>query len=189
MLEQCRVVDLLVKNYGDNVTTYDVGIVIRVVESYVSFILSTPSSRIFVVGRLVDGYHTLLARDENLKGKSFQALAEAWPKNARYCHDNLYRAIDMYLKAHPSLTETESSVCRAMEYHKLSQDAHKHVMKNDQLPLNITTRFILLEQVNMTRSMTSLGLNYQRTRSQAIIRVSGGMDEISKGDKDNETRG
>lgn len=98
MLEQCHVTDLLVKNYGDKDSVYDVGIVIRVVESYVSFILSSQSPKIFSVGRLVDDYLTLIARDKNLKVKSFQSLAEALPVEARFCDDNLYRAIDMYLK-------------------------------------------------------------------------------------------
>lgn len=98
MLEQCRVPDLLVKNYGDDDSVYDVGIVVRVVESYVSFVSSKPTPKLFVVGRLVDGYLTLVARDENLCAKRFQSLVEALPKDARFCDDNLYGAIDMYLK-------------------------------------------------------------------------------------------
>lgn len=98
MLEHCRVSDLLVRNYGENDTVYHVGIVVRVVECYVSFVLRNPAPRIFVVGRLVDGYLTLIARDKNLAAKRFQLLAEALPKSARVCDDNLYRAMDIYLK-------------------------------------------------------------------------------------------
>lgn len=98
MLEHCCVSDLLVKNYGENDTVYDIGIVVRVVEHYVSFVLRNPAPRIFVVGRLVDGYLTLIARDKNLTPKRFQLLAEALPKSARLCDDNLYRAMDIYLK-------------------------------------------------------------------------------------------
>lgn len=98
MLEQCCVPDLLVTSYGENDPVYDVRIVIRVVEHYVSFVLRNPAPRIFVVGRLVDGYLTLIARDKNLTAKSFQLLAEALPKSARHCDDNLYRAMDIYLK-------------------------------------------------------------------------------------------
>ncbi|KAF3454447.1 hypothetical protein FNV43_RR04894 [Rhamnella rubrinervis] len=173
MLEKCRVPDLLVKNYEDNDSVYDVGIVIRVVQTYVSFISSNQRPKIFAVGRLVDGYLTLVARDENLTVTNFQSLAEALPLDARYCEDNLYRAIDMFLKAHPNSTEEERvSACRFLGYHRLSQEAREHVMKNDRLPLKITARFILLEQVNMSKSVKAMGSNYLRTKSQAIVRVT-----------------
>lgn len=172
MLESCRAADLLVKNYGFGDAVYDVGIVVRVVEAYVGLLYGNPLSRKQVVWRLVDEYLTLVARDENLPAKVYHALVEAMPKDSRYCGDNLYRAIDMYLKAHPNISEKErSDICRVIEYHKLSEDARKHAVKNGRLPLNVTTRFVLLEQVNMTRSITA-GSNYQRTKSQAIMRVN-----------------
>ncbi|KAA8536882.1 hypothetical protein F0562_029360 [Nyssa sinensis] len=172
MLESCRAKDLLVKNYGHGDTDYDIGIVIKVVKAYASFVSSNSSSRIFVVGRLVDEYLTQVARNENVRAKDFQSLVEALPNNARYCYDNLYRAIDMYLKAHPSLAEEErSGICRAMEYQKLSQEARNHAMKNDRLPTDVITRFILLEQINMTRSIVAAGSDHRRTKSQEILRA------------------
>lgn len=98
MLEQCRVPDLLVKNHGGDDSVYDVGIVSRVVEAYVSLASSNLGPKILAVGRLVDGYLTQVARDEKLEVKSFQSLAKALPKDARYCDDNIYQAIDMFLK-------------------------------------------------------------------------------------------
>ena len=77
------------------------------------------------------------------------------------------------MQAHSSLTEEErSELCRTMEYDKLSQEARKHAVKNARLPLNIKTRFIFLEQANITRLITNDGSNYHRTKSQAILRVS-----------------
>lgn len=58
-----------------------------------------------------------------------------------------------------------------MEFHKLSQEAREHAMKNERLPLNITTQFVLLEQVKMARLMTDSGLVYRRNQAQAVIRV------------------
>ncbi|KAK9919774.1 hypothetical protein M0R45_028352 [Rubus argutus] len=176
MLDQCCPLDLLVRNYGDKDSVYDVNLVTRVVVSYVSIVSKIPTPRIFAVGRLVDGYLTLVARDENLRVNNFRSLVAALPKEARFCDNNLYRAIDMYLKAHPSLTEEERmNICGFLEYHRLSQEAREHVMKNDRLSLKITTRFILLEQVNMTRSMTAIGSNYRRTKTQEIVRVNKGL--------------
>lgn len=82
------------------------------------------------------------------------------------------------VQAHPSLTEEERArLCRYLEYHRLSQEAREHVMKNNRLPLKIMTRFILLEQVNMARSITAFGSNYRRTKTQKIARVSNGIEK------------
>jgi hypothetical protein len=93
----------LVRNYGDKDSVYDVNLVTRVVVSYVSIVSKIPTPRIFAVGRLVDGYLTLVARDENLRVNNFQSLVAALPKEARFCDNNLYRAIDMYLKVYSLL--------------------------------------------------------------------------------------
>jgi hypothetical protein len=50
------------------------------------------------VAKLVDGYLQEIARDVNLPLSKFIALAEAIPHFARLDHDDLYRAIDIYLK-------------------------------------------------------------------------------------------
>ncbi|KAM3267124.1 hypothetical protein P3S67_032675 [Capsicum chacoense] len=127
MLEKCSAQDLLVRN---STTVFDVDIVVQVVEAYVSLASNNPKSRMFVVGRLVDEYLALIARDENLVSRSLDSLVNALPKEARFCDDNLYRYIDMYLKEHPDLTEEERrSICRKIEYHNLSQEARSHALK------------------------------------------------------------
>ncbi|KAK3033149.1 hypothetical protein RJ639_036333 [Escallonia herrerae] len=144
MLEGCRAQDLLVKNYGHGSTVYDVDIVVKVVEAYVSFLSDNFSSKIHAVGRLVDEYLMLVARNENLQAS-----------------------------AHPSVTNEErSGICRVLQYQKLSQDAREHAMKNYRLPLNMTTRFVLLEHLNTTRSITATGSIYHHAKSQAISRVN-----------------
>lgn len=95
MLEKCSAQDILVRN---STTVFDVDIVVQVVEAYVSLASNNPKSRMFVVGRLVDEYLALIARDENLVSRSLDSLVNALPKEARFCDDNLYRYIDMYLK-------------------------------------------------------------------------------------------
>ncbi|XP_062084717.1 root phototropism protein 3-like isoform X2 [Humulus lupulus] len=175
LLELCRAPDLLVKNYGDsdnNNNVHDVGIVNKVVEAYASLHQINRKKKILVVGRLVDDYLTLVAREEKLHVKSFQSLVEALPKEARFCDDNLYRATDLYLKAHPGLTEDErTSLCRFLEYHRLSQDVREQVIKNNRLPLKIATRFMLLEQVSMTRSMASSN-NNTTIKTHAFVRAN-----------------
>lgn len=80
------------------------------------------------------------------------------------------------MQAHPNLTEEgRNNICRAIDYYKLSQEARKHATKNDRLPMNMATQFILLEQVSMTRTLAAVGSKYQRTKSQAILRVNKGL--------------
>ena len=73
-------------------------LLIMVVESHVYFLSSKPAPKIFAIGSYIDGYLMLVARDENLSSKIFQSLAEGMPKDCRYCDNNLYRAIIIYLK-------------------------------------------------------------------------------------------
>lgn len=81
----------------------------------------------------------------------------------------------LQVQAHPKLTEEERrTVCRTMEFHKLSQEARNHALKNDRLPLNITARLILWEQAMITKSMLSNNLNYKR--SQEVVTTTKGFD-------------
>lgn len=170
MLDKCHASDLLVKNYGGDDGVYDVAIVTQMVKSYASHMSDNTQSNLSDVGRLVDDYLMLVARDQNLKADGFQDLAEALPQDARVCCDNLYRAIDMYLKAHPESTEEErTSLCRSLKYHKLSQAAREHIMKNNRLPMKYVTNFILLEQVSVTKSRTAFGSIYQQTKNRVVV--------------------
>lgn len=108
-LEDCIPLDLLVKNFGESETLYDVGIVARIVDAYVSHSVRNAASKMFVVGRLVDGFLGLIARDKSLPPNDFRVLAESLPQNARYSDDNLYRAIDRYLKVCSQLQCSEFS--------------------------------------------------------------------------------
>lgn len=50
------------------------------------------------VAKLVDGYLQEIARDVNLSLSKFIAIAESIPEFARVDHDDLYKAIDIFLK-------------------------------------------------------------------------------------------
>ncbi|KAJ8446654.1 hypothetical protein Cgig2_002816 [Carnegiea gigantea] len=98
----------------------------------------------FDVSKLLDNYLAEIAKDPNLTISKFQVLAEALPANARICHDGLYRAIDTYLKTHPSLPEHDRKrLCRIMNCQKLSLDACMHVAQNDRLPLKTVVQVLI----------------------------------------------
>ncbi|KAJ6289283.1 hypothetical protein OIU76_025154 [Salix suchowensis] len=108
------------------------------------------------VARLVDSYLTEVSKDRNLSLTKFQVLAEALPESARTCDDGLYRAIDSYLKAHPTLSEHERKrLCRVMDCQKLSIDACVHAAQNERLPLRVVVQVLFSEQVKITNSLAN----------------------------------
>uniref|UniRef100_R7W5I1 BTB/POZ domain-containing protein n=1 Tax=Aegilops tauschii TaxID=37682 RepID=R7W5I1_AEGTA len=98
---------------------------------------SRPSAVAMVqVGKLVDNYLADLASDANLKPTKFCELALAMPDHARIYDDGVYRAVDIYLKAHPRLTaEERNRVCGVVDCRKLTMEACTHAAQNERLLL------------------------------------------------------
>ncbi|KAI3988739.1 hypothetical protein MKX01_001511 [Papaver californicum] len=99
------------------------------------------------VAKLVDEYLQEIARDANLALSKVIALAEAIPDFARIDHDDLYRAIDIYLKSHPELSKSErKKLCRVLDCKKLSMEACMHAAQNELLPLRVVVQVLFFEQ-------------------------------------------
>ncbi|XP_061356669.1 BTB/POZ domain-containing protein At1g67900-like isoform X2 [Gastrolobium bilobum] len=99
------------------------------------------------VAKLVDRYLQEVAMDVNLPLSKFIALAETIPDFARHDHDDLYRAIDTYLKAHPELNKSERKrLCRILDCRKLSMEACMHAAQNELLPLRVVVQVLFFEQ-------------------------------------------
>lgn len=179
--EQATLADLLIPAYNKGETLYDVDLVQRLLEHFLvqeQTESSSPSRQSFSdkhmydasqrgngtsakmrVARLVDSYLTEVARDRNLSLTKFQVLAEALPESARTCDDGLYRAIDSYLKAHPTLSEHERKrLCRVMDCQKLSIDACMHAAQNERLPLRIVVQVLFSEQIKISNAMANNSL-------------------------------
>ncbi|KAI3506496.1 hypothetical protein L1887_28857 [Cichorium endivia] len=106
------------------------------------------------ISKLLDNYLAEIAGDPNLSATKFQVIAESLPDNARPCDDGLYRAIDIYLKAHPSLTEHDRRrLCRVMDCQKLSMDACTHAARNDRLPVRTVMQVLFAEQLKLREKM------------------------------------
>lgn len=178
--EQATLTDLLIPSYNTSETMYDVDLVQRLLEHFLIQELtedSSPSSQSFSginileasqttadsgqnakmrVARLVDSYLTEVARDRNLSLTKFQVLAEALPESARSCDDGLYRAVDSYLKAHPTLSEHERKrLCRVMDCQKLSVDACMHAAQNERLPLRVVIQVLFSEQIKINNAISN----------------------------------
>ncbi|XP_015894552.1 BTB/POZ domain-containing protein At1g67900 [Ziziphus jujuba] len=99
------------------------------------------------VAKLVDGYLQEIARESKLSLSKFIALAETIPDFARLDHDDLYRAIDIYLRAHPELNKSERKrLCRILDCKKLSMEACMHAAQNELLPLRVVVQVLFFEQ-------------------------------------------
>ncbi|KAH7570360.1 hypothetical protein JRO89_XS05G0092900 [Xanthoceras sorbifolium] len=99
------------------------------------------------VAKLVDRYLQEIARDVNLPLSKFITLAESIPDFSRLDHDDLYRAIDIYLKAHPDLNKNERKrLCRILDCRKLSMEVCMHAAKNELLPLRVVVQVLFFEQ-------------------------------------------
>ncbi|XP_051147060.1 root phototropism protein 3 [Andrographis paniculata] len=186
-LEQATLPDLLIPSYNKIESLYDVDLVQRLLEHFLVQEQSESSSpsrqslsdaKIYDaiqrgtgtatganpnakmrVARLIDSYLTEVSRDRNLSMTKFQVLAEALPESARISDDGLYRAVDSYLKAHPTLTEHERKrLCRVMDCQKLSIDACMHAAQNERLPLRVVVQVLFSEQVKISNAIANTGL-------------------------------
>ncbi|ERM99161.1 BTB/POZ domain-containing protein At1g30440 [Amborella trichopoda] len=174
-LDQATLEDLLMPNFSYSVDTlYDVECVQRILEHFLKMdqasggggisptcsiederLMGSPSlTPITTVAKLVDGYLAEVAPDINLKLPKFQALAAAVPEYARPLDDGLYRAIDIYLKAHPWLSDSErEQLCRLMDCQKLSLEACTHAAQNERLPLRVVVQVLFFEQLQLRTSI------------------------------------
>uniref|UniRef100_A0ACD5VTH3 Uncharacterized protein n=1 Tax=Avena sativa TaxID=4498 RepID=A0ACD5VTH3_AVESA len=109
---------------------------------------------IAMVAKLMDGYLAEVAPDANLKLPKFQALAAVVPDYARPVDDGIYRAMDIYLKSHPWLSESErEQLCRLMNCQKLSLEACTHAAQNERLPLRVVVQVLFFEQLRLRTSI------------------------------------
>ncbi|KAK9090314.1 hypothetical protein Sjap_023491 [Stephania japonica] len=99
------------------------------------------------VAKLVDGYLQEVAQDTNLPLSKMIALAESIPDFARPEHDDLYKAIDIFLKSHPDLNKNERrKLCQVLDFKKLSKESCIHAVQNERLPLRVVVQILLFEQ-------------------------------------------
>ncbi|KAL3636400.1 hypothetical protein CASFOL_020947 [Castilleja foliolosa] len=109
------------------------------------------------VARVIDGYLQEIVKDENLGLLKFVAIAEAIPEFARVEHDDLYIAIDIYLKRHPDLNKSERKrLCRMLDCEKLSVQACKHAAQNEMLPLRVIVQVLFVEHARATMSSSQV---------------------------------
>ncbi|RAL42300.1 hypothetical protein DM860_012083 [Cuscuta australis] len=166
ILEHATVDDLLILSFtSDGERLLDLESVRRVVSGFVEKengvlgfnggggdfrspgVCSTAVQRI---ARTVDAYLSEIASHAELSISKFNGISNLVPKGARKVDDDLYRAIDVYLKAHPELDEIErEKACSVMDPLKLSYEARVHASQNKRLPVQIVLHAVYYDQLRI----------------------------------------
>ncbi|GAA0152152.1 hypothetical protein LIER_10704 [Lithospermum erythrorhizon] len=176
-LGQAALDDLLISSYsitGD--TLFDIDTVQRIMMNYLQYAVEGPSTgfnddQVFLssppptapsdmerVAKLMENYLAEIASDRNLTVSKFVGFAELIPEQARITDDGMYRAIDIYLKAHPASSDTErKKICSVMDCKKLSREACAHAAQNDRLPIKSVVQVLYFEHQRL-RGMVENGL-------------------------------
>ncbi|CAM8899743.1 unnamed protein product [Rhodiola kirilowii] len=117
---------------------------------------SPSQSALLKVAKLVDNYLAEIAPDANLKLSKFLVIAESLPAHVRITHDGLYRAVDVYLKAHQNLPDADKrKLCKLIDFQKLSPEAGAHAAQNERLPLQSIVQVLYFEQLRLRNTLCS----------------------------------
>ncbi|XP_020984892.1 BTB/POZ domain-containing protein At3g44820-like [Arachis duranensis] len=166
-LELATLDNLLIPTYSDSDTLYNTDCIDRIVHHFVSKesnltgfspsstdLQESPSESLRKVAKLIDSYLAEIASDVNLKPGKIRTLAEALPQPSRSLHDGLYRALDIYFKAHPWLSDKDKEeLCNIIDYQKLSIHACAHASQNDRLPLRVVLQVLFFEQLHLRTAL------------------------------------
>ncbi|XP_073271186.1 BTB/POZ domain-containing protein At3g44820-like [Primulina huaijiensis] len=167
-LEFATLDSLLIPSYSDSDILYNNECVERLIQHFVSSDPSvttrSPSSLVLEaspssgrwkrVAKLVDSYIQEVASDVNLKPRNLRSLAETLPESSRSLHDGLYRALDIFFKAHHWLSDNErEQLCGVIDFQKLSIDACAHASQNERLPLRVILQILFFEQMQLRSAL------------------------------------
>lgn len=162
ILEHVTVDDLLVVSFTyDGERLFDLESVRRIISGFVEKEKSVAvfnagdfrevsSTAVLRVAKTVDAYLSEIATFPELSISKFNGIAILVPKAARKVDDDLYRAVDIFLKAHPNLDEIErEKVCSVMDPLKLSYEARVHASQNKRLPVQIVLHALYYDQLKL----------------------------------------
>lgn len=169
ILEHVTVNDLLVLSFTyDGEKLLDLDSIRRIISAFVEKEKSTTvfnagstfgencSAAMQRVAKTVDAYLAEIASYGELTISKFNGIAILIPKGARKLDDDLYRAVDIYLKVHTNLDELEKEkVCSVMDALKLSYEARVHASQNKRLPVQIVLHALYYDQLKIRSGATA----------------------------------
>ncbi|CAI9264616.1 unnamed protein product [Lactuca saligna] len=162
-LGQAVLDDILIPSFHfDGDILFDVDTVQRIMMNYLEYELESTNiqeNNMEKVGKLMESYLAEIASDRNLELSKFMDFVEHIPEQAKVSDDGIYRAIDIYLKAHPTLSDMEKKkVCSLMDCEKLSREACAHAAQNDRLPVQTVVQVLFYQQQRLRDTMGGDGL-------------------------------
>lgn len=201
-LEEATLDDLLVPSYSYlNETLYDVDCVERILSHFLNSFearnstagvvtvaevieegeaAESRSPAMMLVGKLIDGYLSEIASDANLKPERFYNFAISLPDQARLFDDGLYRAVDVYLKAHPWVSEAErEKICGLLDCQKLTLEACTHAAQNERLPLRAVVQVLFFEQLQLRHAIAETLISAET--GAEISRHSATLEGVEEG--------
>ncbi|KAI3813398.1 hypothetical protein L1987_18120 [Smallanthus sonchifolius] len=151
-LGQAALDDILIPSFRfDGDTLFDIDMVQRVLMNFGEF--EGARDDMAKVGKLMESYLAEIASDCNLSWSKFMNLAEHIP-NQRVTDDGLYKAIDIYLKAHPALGDTErKKLCSLINCQKLTSEARVHAAQNERLSAGTVVQVLYHEQQRLREAI------------------------------------
>ncbi|XVF59536.1 hypothetical protein PTKIN_Ptkin07bG0283900 [Pterospermum kingtungense] len=204
-LEQATLDDLLIPSYSYlNETLYDVDCVERILGYFLDGLEERNTAEtgdnnnnivnindrppvLMLVGKLIDGYLSEIASDANLKPEKFHNLAISLPDQARNFDDGLYRAVDVYLKAHPWVPESErEKLCGVLDCQKLTLEACTHAAQNERLPLRAVVQVLFFEQLQLRHAIagTLLAAEEAPVNAGRLSETARREEEVDEGDEE-----
>jgi hypothetical protein len=201
-LGQAVLDDLLIPSYsftGDH-SMFDTDTVQRILMNYLEFEVEGVrlsnngvdlAGDMERVGKLLENYMAEIASDRNVSLQKFIGLAELIPEQSRVTEDGMYRAVDIYLKAHPNMSDVErKKVCSLMDCQKLSREACAHAAQNDRLPVQTIVQVLYYEQQRLRGEVTNDSDSPAPPPPQpaAVLppKLSSYTDELSKLKRENQ---
>ncbi|KAI4327371.1 hypothetical protein L6164_019842 [Bauhinia variegata] len=193
-LGQAVLDDLLIPSYsftGD--TLFDVDTMQRIMMNYLESEIgnhlvynvddeyfSPTKSDMERVGKLMETYLAEIAADRYLPVPKFISLAELIPEISRPTEDGMYRAIDIYLKAHPGLSDIDrKKVCSVMDCQKLSREACAHAAQNDRLPVQTVVQVLYYEQQRLRDAMNGSASEDSPSKPSKLNVFSSDLNPVS----------
>ncbi|KAI3810903.1 hypothetical protein L1987_20549 [Smallanthus sonchifolius] len=178
ILEHATVDDLLILSLRfDGERLRDMESVRRIVMGFVEKEKSRSSDAMLRVAKTIDAYLSEIARDTEVSIS--HGIANLVPKNVREVDDRLYRAIDLYLQAHPNMDEIErEKVCNAMDPLKLSMEARLHASQNKRLPLQIVLHTLYFDQLQVRSGQSTPSAQNMRLQVNADAKLAKENEEL-----------
>ncbi|KAL0319184.1 UNVERIFIED_CONTAM: Root phototropism protein 3 [Sesamum angustifolium] len=158
-LDRASLKELMIPCFSHTCATLlDCELVLRLVRGFLSSEEVVRSgAALSKVAKLVDCYLAEAAVDSHLTLPEFFALACAVPSHARSSDDGLYRAVDIYLKAHPGLTKQDRKrLCTLIDSRKLSAEASLHAARNERLPVRAVIQVPLSNKPSSASKLTGV---------------------------------